>query len=161
MKALEDFWKKHFLWLELGLVILIWALFVYWCESKGGKDVVETILKERHGTVYGAVSAIFGSLLGFAITAESIVLGLSGSEQLEVVRKSVHYKTLWKVFMSTIRSLGIATILCIVALVFDRDLSPCRWFMYPAVFGGLWATARLCRCIWILEQVVLLASQRK
>jgi hypothetical protein len=97
-------------------------------------------------------------LLGFAITAESIVLGLWGSERLAVVRESKHYATLWRVFMATIRSLGLATGFCLLGLVFDRDGDPNRVILYLCFAASLLAVARLIRCIWILEQVVLLVS---
>lgn len=115
-------------------------------------------MSDRRGLVYGTVAAIFGSLLGFAIAAQSIVLGLSGSEQLHIVRKSKHYSTLWRVFRWTIRTLGLATVAALNALIFDRDKDPCTTWFYVCTFFALLATAHLARTIWVLEQVVKIVS---
>jgi len=119
---------------------------------------VDVFLKDRKGTIYGTVAAIFGSLLGFVITAESIVLGLSGDDRLSIVRKSKHYPTLWKVFTATIRWLAFATAASLVALIADRESVPCRWAFFACVLGSTLVIARLARCVWVLEQVVHLVA---
>lgn len=118
-------------------------------------------MAERRGLIYGTFAPIFGSLLGFAIAAESIVLGLSGSEHLRIVRESKHYSTLWKVFRWTIRTLALATVAALAALILDRDKVPCITYLYVSVFFGMLAAAQLARTIWVLEQVVKVVSTTK
>ena len=95
------------------------------------------------------------------IAAQSIVLGLSGSDKLEVVRNSEHYSTLWCVFRWSIRTLAIATVTVLLALIFDCDQSPCLLWLYIGLFSTLLAIAQLARTIWILEQVVKVVSAEK
>lgn len=118
-------------------------------------------MAERRGLIYGTFAAIFGSLLGFAIAAESIVLGLSGSEHLQIVRESKHYSTLWQVFRWTIRTLALATVAALAALILDRDKAPCIVYLYVSVFFGLLAAVQLARTIWVLEQVVKVVATTK
>lgn len=118
-------------------------------------------MAERRGLIYGTFAAIFGSLLGFAIAAESIVLGLSGSEHLRIVRESRHYSTLWQVFRWTIRTLALATVAALVALILDRDKAPRTVCLYLSTFFGLLAAVQLARTIWVLEQVVKVVSIAK
>ncbi len=118
-------------------------------------------MEDRRGTIYGVLAGIFGSLLGFAIAAEAIVLSLSGSDKLSIVRNSKHYPTLWRVFRWTIRTLAVATVAALIALVLDRDKAPWMLWLYICAGFALLAAAQLARTIWVLEQVVSAVSAKK
>jgi hypothetical protein len=123
-------WKQHFLLVEWLIALLLTGGFYIWFERYGGAASIETVLKGNRATLYGTAASIFGSLLGFAITATSIVLGFSSSDRLAVLRGSAHYPTLWKTFSATIRALALATVIALVCLVWDRDNQPGapRWW---------------------------------
>lgn len=159
MKSPIQIWRVHFLCAEMVLSLFIAVLFALWSEYWSGMAVIDKTLDGNRAAVYGALASILGSLLGFVITAVSIVLGFSASEKLSVVRDSTHYPTLWQVYISAIRALAFATIACIVALVLDRDKQIVHWIMYFAVFGCILATARVARCVWVLENIIALVSQ--
>lgn len=59
--------------------------------------------------MYGTLASIFGALLGFVITAISIVFGFSSMAQVDVVRGSRHYQTLWRIFLQTTWVMAAAT----------------------------------------------------
>ncbi|MBK9119769.1 MAG: hypothetical protein IPM18_09250 [Phycisphaerales bacterium] len=158
MRRLAASWGRHFLGCELVTVLVLFVAFIAWAEYFGGYSHIADILKDRKGAIYGTLAAIFGSLLGFAITAESIVLGLSGHERLDIVRSSRHYPTLWRVFTATIRALAVAAAAALVALIADRDGTPAPWALYACVLGILLVIARLSRCVWVLEQVTHLVA---
>jgi hypothetical protein len=109
--------------------------------------------------VYGALASIFGSLLGFVIAAVSIAVGFSGSERLDVVRKSKHYPELWNAFNHAIRSLGLATFVALMALILDRDSKPHCWMAYATAVTALLAALLLGRSVWVLEQLVLIVAR--
>ena len=148
------FWARHFLWCELILVAVLVAASVVWSLRFGGERLVLEFMDERRGAIYGVLAGIFGSLLGFAIAAEAIVLSLSGSDKLAIVRNSKHYSTLWRVFRWTIRTLALATVAALLALILDRDKQPWPLWLYICAGFGLLAAAQLARTIWVLEQVV-------
>ena len=158
MKRVISWWAHNFLWAEFVLAVVAATAFAIWIYRFGGLAVVANIIQGNRAAVYGALASIFGSLLGFAITAESIVLGLSSSERLEAIRESTHYATLWRVFISAIRALGLATALSLIALVLDRDNRPIWPCLLVTFFGTVLASLRLLRCIWVLENVVALVS---
>lgn len=158
MKRALSWWAQNFLWAEFVLAVLVATAFSIWTYRFGGQPIIADVIQGNRAAVYGALASIFGSLLGFAITAESIVLGLSGSERLEAIRESTHYTTLWRVFISAIRALGLATALSLVGLVLDRDIRPMWPCLLINVFGTVLASLRLLRCIWVLENVVALVS---
>lgn len=154
MSRLNRFRKIHFLGFELFLSILLSIFFAIWVVWFSGSVIVDTILHGNRSAVYGALATIFGSLLGFVITALSIIIGYSANEKLEFLRKSKHYPTLWKVLLSTIRALSIATVVMIIGLVIDRDSSPNNLILCFCVFTTLLSLFRLRRCIWVLENVI-------
>ncbi|HMQ17002.1 MAG TPA: hypothetical protein PKC49_13615, partial [Phycisphaerae bacterium] len=124
MKRFAAYWGRCFLGCELITALVLFAAFVVWAEYYNGYADIADILKDRRSAIYGTLAAIFGSLLGFAITAESIVLGLSGHERLDIVRKSKHYPTLWRVFTATIRALAFAAVAPLFSLFPHRGEPP-------------------------------------
>src|SRR6185312_3132354 len=113
-------WKRHFLIAEGGLAVVVTVAFAVWFWSFGGLTTVDAMLRSNRATLYGTMASIFGSLLGFVITATSIVLGFSGSESLSVVRESSHYPVLWRTFGATIWALAAATLVALFCLLGDR-----------------------------------------
>lgn len=158
MTLLPKWWRTHFLNVELGLAILCGASFVAWANLCGGGAILEDTLKGNRGAVYGALASIFGSLLGFAITAVSIMVSFSTDNRLTVLRESKHYPTLWKVFTATIRTLGLATVVALFGLILDRDNHPINVVLYLTVFASVLAVLRLARCAWVLENVITLVA---
>jgi hypothetical protein len=151
-------WKQHFLLVEWLIALLLTGGFYIWFERYGGAASIETVLKGNRATLYGTAASIFGSLLGFAITATSIVLGFSSSDRLAVLRGSAHYPTLWKTFSATIRALALATVIALVCLVWDRDNQPASWLTVVLFFSVLLAIFRIGRTIWVLEQIIALVT---
>ena len=94
------------------------------------------------------------------ITAVSIVLGFSTSERLAIVKQCKRYPALWTSFTHTIRILGVATVVSIVALITDRDLRPNLVLSYIEACIVLLSVLLLGRSILALERVVeVVASQ--
>ncbi len=158
MIRLPLFWRRHFLVVEGALVIAVTIGFGIWYFWFDGACATNAILKDNRATLYGTMASIFGSLLGFAITATSIVLGFSGSERLGVVRGSAQYPMLWKTFSATIRALALGTIIALLCLLLDRDTAPVRWLMVPLIFAVLLSLFRLGRTIWVLEHIISLLT---
>ena len=75
------------------------------------------------------------------------------------MRESVHYATLWRVFLATIRTLGFATVVSLVGLVFDRDDAPWHWVLYFVVLAFLLSCLRIARSVWVLERVIGLVTK--
>ena len=86
MSCISRFWNKNFLNCELALSILVGIFFVIWVVWFGGSAIVDNILNGNRSAVYGVLASIFGSLLGFVITALSIIIGYSANEKFEILR---------------------------------------------------------------------------
>lgn len=151
---LRRFWSRHFLLLEWASSVIISLSAIVWMERFGGLTIVNDLLDGSRAAIYGALATIFGSLLGFIITAVSIALGFSTSDRLAIVRDSKYYLQLWGVFISATRCLALATVASVVALVGDRDSAPIRWLTYSVLILSVLAVTRIARCIWVLENIV-------
>jgi hypothetical protein len=151
-----SWWRKHFLFVELFIAIALTAILVVWSVRWGGHQVLLNLVKGNRAAIYGTVATLFGSLLGFSITAMSIVLGFTTSERLALLRSSSHYKDLWAVFTSAIRVLGITTVLALIGLIFDREAVQRPYIFVVCVGLSTLCILRMARCLWVLERIVAL-----
>jgi hypothetical protein len=152
---MKDFWRKRFLLYEGLVVLLLAGGFLGWLTLRAGSvEALNSVLHDNRGSVYGALASIFGSLLGFAITALSLAITFSQDAKMELVRRSEHYGTMWDVFTKSITALSFATLAALLGLVVDREHSPSSWITALVVWASLLSIARLWRCVWILERVV-------
>lgn len=161
MKSLITKIDNHYLMFSILLTTVAGIILVVWSEKFGGRALLLELLVNNRSAVYGALASIFGSLLGFVIAAVSIAVGFSGSERLDVVRNSKHYPELWNAFNHAIRALGLATLVALVALIFDRDSKPHCYLSYAAVMATLLAALLLGRSVWVLEQLVTIVARPK
>lgn len=149
-------WEKDFLKRELILAVTTLVLFVFWVEIFGGREVVSTILKSTRSLLYPAIVSAFGSLFGFVITAMSIILSWSDKEKFAALRRKKGYSQLWPVFGSTVRWLGFATLAAVLAILFDQDGKEWPLIWYLVALCVTVAVFRLARCIWVLENLIIL-----
>jgi hypothetical protein len=153
------FWKRRFLLAEGALTVLLVIGFAVWYWLFGGTAPTSALLTGNRAALYGTIASIFGSLLGFVITATSIVIGFSASDRLAIVRDSEQYPMLWKTFRATIRALALATIVALLCLLLDRDSAPFPWLVVPLVFVVLLSLLRLARTIWAFEHIIMLVTK--
>jgi hypothetical protein len=156
--GLRERWAKEFLRFEFLSSILMTILFFIWFEYFSGQVLVDQVLLGNRSAIYGALAAIFGALLGFVITAVSIVIGYSANDRLAIVRDSPEYPKLWKIFISAIRATALATMAALLGLIFDRDTSPSYWILFFNLFAFILILFRLGRCIWVLENIINLLT---
>jgi hypothetical protein len=149
-----SWWRKHFLGVGLAVAMIITALLVYWWRSLGGASVLNGLVHGNRAAIYGTLASIFGSLLGFIITALSVVLSVSSSERLMVLRESTYYPQLWAVFTSAIRVLGMTTVFWLTALFLDRDAKTRPIILVVCLGASTLAVLRIARCVWVLQRIV-------
>lgn len=155
---LPSWWRSNFLSIELGIGIAGAAGLAVWGSFFDGDRIMEEVLSQNRGAIYGTIASLSGSMLGFVITTQAVILTFSSSGRLALLRESRHYPTLWHVFTSSIHALALATVLALLALFFDREWRPVSALQY-AVGGSMVLTAlRIIRTVWILEQVIILLT---
>jgi hypothetical protein len=159
--SLRRWWEAHFFPLELLASVVLAAFFVVWSEYFNERQFINAIILDSREVIYGTLASLFGSLLGFSITAVSIALGYATSDRLAVVRQSKRYLDLWEIFKSAIRVLGAATIFALIGLFFDKDTVPNIYILYANVFMTILSFFRMARCIWILENIIIIVTKSK
>jgi hypothetical protein len=160
MTFLLKLWRRHFLFIEALIVFITSIAFIIWFYCLDGAASVNAILIDNRSAVYGTMASIFGSLLGFVITATSIVLGFSVSDKLTVLRSSTEYPKLWKTFSSTIWALGVTALVSLVCLLLDKDKHPFPVLTLILVFFTLISLVRIARTIWALEHIIILVTKK-
>lgn len=160
MNPARRFWEKHFLGIEaLAAVVPAVALGV-WFIFCGGTSFIDEFIHENRTAIYWTTAGIAGTLLGFSITAVSLILTFISSERLAILRGSSAYRSLWKTFFQTIHVLGLLTITSLVCLIVDNGSAPVIWFVIPVFFFLIiLSVLRLCRVVWILERIVDLLTK--
>jgi hypothetical protein len=156
-----NLYRQHFLGFEAAAGVLLSLIPLTWMIEFGGASKVDLLLTGNRAAIYGALATIFGSLLGFVITAVSILVGVWGVDKLTILRESKHATDLWRIFTSTTKWVGLATLVSLAGLVGDRDLKPIHAIMYATIVVVLIGTIRLCRCIWALERIVAILAAKK
>ena len=137
----------------------IGTLFALWQYRFGGADTVTTLLKMNEGAVYGALATIWGALLGFAITSTSIILSYGESPRMSRVTQHPSYAQLGGVLRAVNPLLALATIGALAALLLDKDSSPSPLSRDFVVVTTLFAMAALGRTIWILDNIIRIATR--
>lgn len=151
---MRRFYRANFLGIELfGSLVLI-SLSVLLINHFIGIGVFLSNFNGVRSMLYGTLAALSGAMLGFVITGLSVLLTTNTTEQIEKLKKSKHYKTIFVIFFSTSKFLGLLLITSLVSLVIDKDTDP----VYVIPFITLWLIIivgiRLLRCIWVLEKMV-------
>lgn len=153
MSIMREYWERHFLRLELAVALTVTAFFFWWSVGNHGSVLIEDLLKTRRPTIYGALTSMAGSLLGFSLTITSIAIGFSQSDRMKVVRESPHYRTMMDVFISSNRAMGLMTLASLACLIFDRDGSLSCLF-YALIFATVFGIFRIGRALWVLENIL-------
>lgn len=163
MSRLVAFWKRNFLVLEALVAVALTAAFAVWYFLWEGSVSVEELLRDNKGNVYRTVATISASLLGFSITATSIIFALSSHQRLELLRTSPRYSDLWSTLIQTILSLAGLSVTTIASLLVDKDSSPvpwpAAWMFVPFFFFVALSIARLLRTIWLLDRLTRIISK--
>lgn len=136
-------------------LVLILAGAGWWLLQLGDNaKAVDTFLKGRRSSVYGAVISVHAGLLGFVLATTTIVLGYAQSERFEMLRQSAHHRSLYRAFTTSIGAFAVATVATLVALLVDRDDATNRLALTLAAAASLIAIVRLGRTLHVLRLVI-------
>lgn len=154
-------WEKNFLIAELILSIIIIVVAYYMINFLNLKTSLVLMVADIRQQLYGTIASVSGSLLGFVITGMSILLTMGESESIKRLKKSKHYPQIFKVYLSSGKFLALSTVLAITALIIDTNGTPKLWCTAFVGWAVLISVFRLLRCIWVLENMIGLATNTK
>lgn len=153
---MKKLYRARFLGCELLFSVIIIFLLTFIVLKYCGLEFVQNSLDNVRGVLYGTLATLSGALLGFVITGLSVLLTTSSNTQIEKLKKSKHYKTIFLIFFSTSKYLGILLIISLLGLVLDKDNQPIIYITILTLWALIIVTFRLIRCIWVLEKIVKL-----
>jgi hypothetical protein len=144
----------HPLILPVMCSVLIAALSIRWIWFWNGGIIVDGLLDGNRAAVYGALASVSAALLGFSITTIAIVLGLTGQPRIEAIKNQQAYIRLWHVFVRSIWTLGISTLVALIALVVDRDNNVSHVILVVGLTTWSFALVSVSQSIWYLQRLI-------
>lgn len=108
-------------------------------------------------SLYTSLAATSGVLLGFALTAVTVLLALGPGRGLDLLRSQPEFSYTRKVLMGAIYYFAYATIIATALILVDEKHSPVLWLESLAVFVYTMAALRLWSLVWLLDRLLRLA----
>jgi len=143
--------ETHYVALETGLVAVLAIEVALGFVAGSVQPAVEPFLLGRRGIMYATLVTLAGALLGFAITAYTLLVALDvGGRIPPRVRGSNQYPALRAVFHRAVTSLGAVTVAACIAFIFDREGAPAGWAFILVASLSLLALFRLSNLLWVL-----------
>ncbi|MFO0969299.1 MAG: hypothetical protein U0793_27400 [Gemmataceae bacterium] len=155
---MRRYYRQHFLFVEFCFSVVICLIVVALTEWVWGRSEVQAFVKGNRQAAYVAIASTGGSLLGFAITAVSIVIAVGASPAMSVVRRSGNLPRVYEIFFQAICWLSLATIWAFIGLLADTDTNPRILIGYAMTFFFTVVLFRVFRCIWIMREVTSLLT---
>ncbi len=159
ISRLLDAYRRRFLVGDLALSLLVIAIVASLLAAVSRYPLDDTAVDGRR-SLYGTGAAIAGSLLGFVIVAVTITLTLPNSAGLRLLRSSPFYPHIFDAYLSAVRYLALATIAFLCLLVLDSGRQPNAIYGYLVLWLALICSFRVGRCVWILRELLDLATGR-
>jgi hypothetical protein len=152
----RQLYRRHFMLAEfvaagfLFIFLVVWSLLV-------DRSVVLDHLGGNRLTVYSTTASIGGSLLGFILTAVSVIIVFGEMPRFQLLRRSGQYRTVFAAYFQAIFWLAALTLIAFAGIFADTEARPSLWLPYLVIFFGLVSFVRVCRCVWILKRMTEIA----
>jgi len=146
-------WFLENLWFQFFFATAFAAGMAFLCYIEV-LNLNDFITPKISGTLFSTLASIFGSLLGFVITAAAIVISFLGSPSMSVLKKSAHFPKLWKIFFATSRALGVSTVFALACIIDDVTAALGPITVYILIALCILTFLRVISCLWVLEKVV-------
>ena len=159
MKRLSTWYEKNFSCIEFFAAVLVAAAFFAATRFHKISSAIELILNGSHQTLYATIASIGGSLLGFILTAVSIVIVFGQLPKLRILRQSQQYANVFRVFFQAVNWLAFTTIWALIGLLVDRDSAPSMPVTSIMLFLAVLSAFRVYRCIWVMRAITEIASR--
>jgi hypothetical protein len=119
-----------------------------------GHSLLAHISTGARSALYISISASCAALLGFVITATSILLALGAGPRMTWLREQPEFQKTRVVFMYAIYALALATVVFTALIVIDTGQVG-AWFL-EALGAGVLALVltRLAWVLWLLDQLL-------
>jgi len=128
-----------------------------------GHSLLTHVSTGDRSALYSSISASSAALLGFAITATSILLVLGAGPRMEWLRWQEEFQQTRVVFMGAIYALALATAVYTALIVIDTGKVG-AWFLEASAAGVIaFVIMRFAWVLWLLDRLlrISLADRRQ
>ena len=152
---IKDWFIKWQFCAALGVTMVLLLCDIQWGHGQILAHAVQPVKKE----VYAAIASIAGALLGFVITAFSIVASLSTSSVIQKLRQVGQERALISPFTQCILVLGLTTLISLIALIIDNSATNNHRALEYVVLGFFaWSNLSVLCIVFIIETMVRVAN---
>ena len=150
--TLKEKYERNFLLSDFITSFVIIAISICIILIYSDNFDFEYWLIQRCSDFYSILATISGTLLGFVITGVAILLAFPSSERLNQLRKSKHYKEIYKAYFSAIKFLAITLIFAFIGLLCNESYT--ILIFYFVLWLMIISFLRVWRCYWILKNII-------
>lgn len=101
------------------------------------------------------ILSIWATILGFLITAMSILLTVKNTKYIKALKKAGHFQTLLKVYTE---SCFIISILILYIFILKIMVPQVYYFWHVVIFFNIWGVIKIFSCLRIFSKMVDLAN---
>jgi hypothetical protein len=136
------------------LVLVLVGAFFGWALTTEAAGRAATLPAGTRSAIYISVAATSGALLGFVITALSVLLALPSGRRLSFLRGSEAWPKFPQVFVRAAWLLGAATLVFTAAILVDDDPKPSTPMEAVGIGTAASAVLRVAACVFLLGRLV-------
>lgn len=145
-----QWYRKHFLAIELGIAILFTMIVAVFAPRCAIVHPLLEGLRQPNSPVYSTIVGLGGTLLGFAMTALTIVLALSSLPHFHLLRDSGQMPVIAQIYRQMIGWLAGMVLWSLIGLVISSP-GPLPDFFAVIEFGLIvMVSLRIYRGVWVL-----------
>ena len=116
-----EWYDNNFLVIEFYLSVIIWIIVIVFLIFISPLNWDENFINFLINPVFPIIATISVTLLGFIITGVSILITFPNSDNIQLLKKSKSYGTLFDIFISTMKVLALTAILALIG-IFSRNI---------------------------------------
>lgn len=128
------------------------------CLHKGA-SLLAAIGKPDRSQFYISLAASSAALLGFAITAASILTALGSGPRISWLREQEEFKQTRVVLIGSMHALALSTVVFTVMIIADTGASGCSYREAFAVAVATVVVTRLGWVLWLLNELLRLSLE--
>jgi hypothetical protein len=111
--------------------VAVAALLAGFLLASGGDDFNSTLDPAMRASLYNALSATAGTLLGFVLAALAVLVALPSTERIVKLQSHPRWFLVPSTYFRASRALLAALLLCLLGLPLDSGEEP--WILYEAI----------------------------
>lgn len=141
--------NTHFI---IHLVIALVITIALVCFTKKYLDMNKVI--ENFIDLQSTMIGVFATVLGFIITAISIILTIKETSFIQLLKQTGHYEGLMKVFFDVC----YLSLICMILSIIGKLVIMVDWYYFIEFFIVVFCFIRLVACLYILKSIVCIVS---